>query len=94
MATNSKLTFLQVALRPYHHSRDGPERYIIINTRTIQQVSPPSQLRYYSAGELVEATVSDPRYTVTFKEGRQKVYGKATSADLVAASIPLPPGWS
>ena len=89
MATNSNSTFLQVALRPYR--RDGPERCIIINTRTIQEVSPPGYLCHYLAGELVEATMSDPRYTVTFKKGRERVYGKATSDDLVAAGIPLPP---
>ena len=88
--TNSKPTFLQVALRPYR--RDSSEPHIVINTRTIQEVSPPGYLCAYNlAGELTKATMSDPRYTVTFKKGRERVYGKATSADLVAAGIPLPP---
>ncbi len=92
---NSTPTFLQVALRPYR--RDDPERYIVINTRTIQRVSPPVQIREINpaTGETIKVSVPDPRYMVTFKEGHgQQEYGRATRADLVAAGIPLPPGWS
>ena len=92
--TNPNPTFLQVALRPYR--RDDPERYIFINTRTIQRVIPPHQIRQINTatGETIEVTVPDPRYTVTFMAGQKKEDGLATRADLVAAGIPLPPGWS
>ena len=91
---NANPTFLQVALRPYR--RDDPERYIIINTRTIQRVIPPYQLRKINTAtrETIEVTAPDPRYTVTFKAGPKKENGLATCTDLVAAGIPLPPGWS
>ena len=91
---NTNPTFLQVALSPYR--RDDPERHIVINARAIQHVSPPHQLRETNlATGTIKFTVPDPRYTVTFKvgHGRQEC-GRATAADLVAAGIPLPPGWS
>ena len=91
---NTNPAFLQVALRQYR--RDGPERHIVINTRTIQQVSPPGQTRETNlATGKVKVYVSDPRYMVNFKvsHGNQE-YGRATRADLVAACIPIPPGWS
>ncbi len=91
---NSNPTFLQVALRPYR--RDDPERYIVINTRTIQEVTPPSAC--YSTnpatGEIIGITVSDRRYGVTFKADRKLESGLATRADLIDAGIPVPPGWS
>ena len=89
---NSNPTFLQVALRPYR--RDDPERYIVINTRTIQRVSPPVQIREINpaTGATIRARVSDPRYGVTFKADRKLESGLATRADLVAAGIPRPPG--
>ena len=92
---NFNPAFLQVALKPYRHH--GPERQIVINTRTIQQVSPPTQIREISTvtGETIGTYLSDPRYTVIFKVGRSRQeYGHASSADLVAAGIPIPPGWS
>ena len=92
---NSNPTFLQVALRPYR--RGLPERHSMINILTIQEVTPPSAS--YSTnpatGETIKVSVPDHRYMVTFKEGHgQQEYGRATRADLVAAGIPLPPGWS
>ncbi len=89
---NSNPTFLQVALRPYR--RDDSERYIVINTRTIQRVSPPYQIWEINpaTGETIGVNVPDPRYTVTFKVGRERENGLATRADLVAAGIPRPPG--
>ena len=91
---NSNPTFLQVALRPYR--RDDPERHIVISTRTIQSVSPPLLLRRTNpaTGETISATVPDPRYGITFKDGEILKHGRATRADLVAAGIPLPSGYS
>lgn len=70
--------------------------YYLINTRTIQKVIPPHQIRQIcpATGETIEVNVPDRRYRVIFKAGRKQEDGFATSADLVAAGIPLPPGWS
>ena len=91
---NSNPTFLQVALRPYRRSL--PERHSMINILTIQEVTPPSAS--YSTnpatGEIIGVEVPDPRYGVSFKADRKLESGRATRADLVAAGIPLPPGWS
>lgn len=92
---NTNPTFLQIALRPYR--RDEPERHIVVNTQTIQQVSPPSQIRQtnLATGETVKVSVPDPRFSVTFKVGHDRQeYGRANCADLVAAGIPMPPRWS
>ena len=91
--TNSNPTYLQVALRPYR--RGEPERYIVISTRTIQRVSPPSVSTHTNlATGVAISKVPDPRYGVTFRAGKILEHGRATRADLVAAGIPLPPGWS
>ena len=89
---NSNPSFLQVALSPYR--RGDPENNIVINTRTIQQVSPPTQLKEtnLATGD-TKISVPDPRYMVTFKAGHgTQEYGRAIHADLVAAGIPIPPG--
>ena len=85
-------TFLRVAMKPYRRGED--ENYIVINTRTIQRVSPPVQIREINpaTGATIRARVSDPRYGVTFKADRKLESGLATRADLVAAGIPRPPG--
>ena len=85
-------TFLRVAMKPYRRGEE--ENYIVINTRTIQRVSPPVQIREINpaTGATIRARVSDPRYGVTFKADRKLESGLATRADLVAAGIPRPPG--
>ena len=90
--TNHNPTFLQVALRTYRWG--DPERYVMINTWAIQQVSPPFQVQSINpaTGETIGVEVPDPRYAVTFKVGRERECGRATCADLVAAGIPIPPG--
>lgn len=91
--SNSNPAFLRVALWPYH--RGGPERHVVISTRMIQRVSPPSQLRKInSAGVMIRATVPDPRYCVAFKENRVLECGHATRDELDAAGIPVPTGYS
>ena len=86
-------TFLQVALRPYR--RGEPERHIMIATRTIQSVLPLSVITCTNlATEETTQTVADPRYGVSFRNGRTLEHGRATRADLIAAGIPVPPGYS
>jgi hypothetical protein len=84
-------TFVRVMLRPYR--RGEPERPVIINTRTIERIEPPSVLREIDSrtGRVLRECISDPRYRVTFRShsgpcGRE--YGSATADDLTG--VPLP----
>ena len=87
-ATNSNATFLSVALRPYR--RGEPEDHIVINTRTIRQVTPPMVItctKYSKGTEVTTHEMVEPRYGVSFKEDKVLQQGRVWGHDLVAAGI-------
>lgn len=67
--------FLRISMEPYRHG--GPENALVINTRCVESVAPPS--------------TPGGRYWVNFKRsGVMSEYGMAEASDLIAAGIRLP----